>query len=316
MGNVRRWVIALTLSSSWATSYAQDVDSLLVKATISSQDTLTIVDLIDSLLMLEDELESQLAFRVGYNSNVISAGRTLGIQNFGLSPAISYYHKSGFYADLTAYWSKDFDPSYYLTVASVGYMYTFSEYLSFMASYDRYFYAGSSTYIPYQNTLSVTPVIDVKPVSLTISYSYYFGDQLAHRIMPGLGFTIQKKGLWKIDRIALLPTFCVLLGDEKITTVDYLSPATPAEFREALNNQRTIGTFAVIRQKDKTLFGVMNYTISAPLSVTVKNWSLILTYAYNIPKALDGEPLTIGESSYISGSLTYFISFNPNKKRL
>src|SRR5690349_516475 len=109
MGNVRCWVFALALSASWASLNAQDADSLLTKATLTSQDTLSIVDLIDSLLTLDDELKSQLAVRVGYNSNVLEAGRTLGIENFGLSPAISYYHKSGLYADLTGYWSKDFD---------------------------------------------------------------------------------------------------------------------------------------------------------------------------------------------------------------
>jgi hypothetical protein len=316
MGNVRRWVFALTLTTSLATSYAQDLDSLLVKATLSSQDTLSIVDLIDSLLMLDDGLESQLAFRVGYNSNVLEAGRTLGIQNFGLSPAISYYHKSGFYADLTGYWSKDFDPAYYLTVASLGYMYTFSKYLSFMANYDRYFYASSSSYIPYQNTFSLTPVIDVKPFSLTLNYSYYFGDQVAHRLMPGLGVRIEKKKLWKFDRVALLPSFYVLFGDATITTIDYVPPTTREEFIQARRNFRDFRVYGVAKQTDEHLFGVMNYTISVPLSVTYKSWSLMLTYAYNIPKALDGEPLTISESSFISGSLTYYISFNPNKKRL
>ena len=57
---------------------------------------------------------SQLAVRLSYNSNVLSAGRTLGIENFGLAPGLSYYHKSGLYADVSGYWSKDFDPSYYL----------------------------------------------------------------------------------------------------------------------------------------------------------------------------------------------------------
>jgi hypothetical protein len=316
MGNVRRWFFTLTLTASWATSYAQDLDSLLIKEILSSQDTLTIVDLLDSLLMLDDRLESQVAFRVGYNSNVLEAGRTLGIENFGLSPAISYYHKSGFYADITGYWSKDFEPEYYLTIASVGYMHAFNKYFSFMANYDRYFYASSSTYIPYENNLSITPVIDVKPVSLTLNYSYYFGDQLAHRFMPGLGVTIQKKNLWKIDRIALLPSFYVLFGDAIITTIDYVPPETREEKIQAFKNYRDFRVYGVAKQIDHHLFGVMNYTISVPLSVTFKKWSLIFTYAYSIPKALDDEPLTISESTYVSGSLTYFLSFSPNKKRL
>ncbi len=54
---------------------------------------------------------SQLAIRIGYNSNVLSAGRTLGIENFGLAPGISFYHISVLFADVTSYWSKW--PNYY-----------------------------------------------------------------------------------------------------------------------------------------------------------------------------------------------------------
>ena len=57
----------------------------------------------------------------------------------------------------------------------------------------------------------------------------------------------------------------------------------------------------------------MNYAFTVPLSVTHKNWWFMLQYTYNIPKALPGEPLTISESSYLSGSISYFISTRKNK---
>ena len=43
-----------------------------------------------------------------------------------------------------------------------------------MAGYDRYFYNMQSDdeYIPYKNTLSVTPLFEVKPFMLAINYSY------------------------------------------------------------------------------------------------------------------------------------------------
>jgi len=60
----------------------------------------------------------------------------------------------------------------------------------------------------------------------------------------------------------------------------------------------------------------MNYAITVPLSVTHKNWGFSFSYTYNIPKALPGEPLTISESSYLSGSLTYFLGLKRNKLAL
>lgn len=311
MTQLRGWLFLLILSAP-CVNFAQRADSLLTKAALTSQDTLTIIDLLDSLLMLEDQTSSQFSIRLGYNSNVLEAGRTLGIENFGLAPALSYYHKSGVYADVTGYWSKDFQPKYYLTVASVGYMYDFNKHFSFIAGYDRYFYSDA-TYIPYQNTLSITPVAEVKPVSISLNYSYYFGDQSAHRLMPGIGLTLEKKKFWIFDRIALLPAFYALWGNMTMTKIDYVLPESRAE---RLKNLLNTGIRETMVQHDVQVYGMMNYTLSVPLSVTYKNWSMLLTYAYNIPKALEDETLTISESSYISGSLTYFFDFSPNKKHL
>jgi hypothetical protein len=314
MMRIRYWILAGILSFSTCV-WAQEKESLPAADTtaLSSLDSLSIFNLIDSLLMLDDLSRSQLGIRMGYNSNVLSAGRTLGIENFGLSPGISYFHRSGLYADASAYYSKDFDPSYYLTVASLGYMEDVTKNFSFMLGYDHYFYNLTDSYLPYTNTISVTPIVDFKPVSFSATYSFYFGDQYAHRIMPCLNFTLEKRRLWKIDRIAIVPSVYVLFGNEVITTIEYL----PAETRlQRLRNERLYNTPYPVLQTDKNVFGIMNYAFSVPLRVNVSQWSLSLTYTYNIPKALPGEVFTLSESTFLSGSLMYLIEFRRNKKPL
>jgi len=298
-------------------TYAQDTDSLLlsqVDTELTFDDSLSIFSLIDSLFQLGDLDVSQMAVRVSYNSNVLSTGRTLGIENFGLSSGFSYYHKSGFYGDISGFWSKDFDPSYYLTVASVGYMHDFSTHFSIMGGYDRYFYnVGEDNYVPYTNALSITPILQFKPIALTTTYSLYFGDAHVHRILPGISFTLEKKQFLHIDRLAIIPSFFMLLGNEVFTEVEYVAPQTLKEARE---NFVTYGTRYKLVQKEINVFGIMNYAISVPFSLTHKNWGFSFTYTYNIPKALDREPLTISESSYLSGSLTYFINLKRKKLSL
>lgn len=308
MRKIRCWLLLTFLAASRV--YAQDADSVLISSdtsALSAADSLSIFSLIDSLLNLDDG-GSQLALRIGYNSNVLSAGRTLGIENFGLAPGISYYHKSGLYADLSGFWSKDFEPSYYLTIASLGYMKDFTKHISVMASYDRYFYHLSNDgYIPYQNTLSVTPILEFKPISFTANYSFYFGDQYAHRIMPGLSFTVEKKKLLQIDRVAITPSVFLLMGNEIISSIEYILPPTRIERRQ---NIRKYGSPYNIVQTNKNVFGIMNYALSIPVSVMHKKWGLSFTYTYNIPKALPGEPETLSESTYLSGSLLYIIDLS------
>lgn len=326
MSKIRCWLFMLMLSASWA--YSQDADSLYAQvnslnapihgdtSTLTAADSLSIFNLIDSLLSLDNSLTSQLAVRLAYNSNVLSAGRTLGIENFGLSTGISYYHSSGLYADVTGYWSKDFDPSYYLTVASFGYMHDFSKRFSIMASYDRFFYSvagDDDIYIPYKNTLSVTPILEFKPVSLSANYSYYFGDQTAHRLMPGLSFLLEKRKFAGMDRISLNPSFFALFGDETISRIEFERPKT---WQEAFQNYAKYGTRFKVVQINTQVFGVMNYMISIPLIASVKNWSFSFTYSYNIPKALEGEIIDESESTFLSASITYFIDLRASKNTL
>src|SRR6187399_3547601 len=142
MHSCRRLLLTLIITACCESSFSQHADSLLLSQTeteLSFDDSLSIFYLIDSLLQQGDLNVSQVAFRLSYNSNVLSTGRTLGIENFGLTPGISYYHWTGLYADVSGFWSKDFDPSYYLTIASVGYMHDFSKKFSVMAGYDHYF---------------------------------------------------------------------------------------------------------------------------------------------------------------------------------
>jgi len=313
----RRWLFTILLSAFGVTTFAQEADSLLLSGVddaLTFEDSLTIFNLIDSLLTYGEPIRSQFAVRLGYNSNVMSAGRTLGIENFGLAPAVSYYHKSGAYVDVSGFWSKDFEPAYYLTIASAGYMYSVSKRFSFMAEYDRYFYntPGKDAYIPYKNTLSVTPMLEFKPLLLSVNYAYYFGDAHVHRIMPGLSVILEKRNLTKkIDRVAISPSFFALYGNETITSLEYVRPKN---LRELLQNLRQTGTPYSMVQTSRNVFGIMNYAVSVPLMVGLKNWGFTFTYTYNIPKALSGEPLTLSESSFLSGSLTYFFKgFRKNK---
>jgi hypothetical protein len=285
---------------------AQDKSVLAdLDSTLSFEDSLSVFNLIDSLLSIEDD-GAQLAIRVGYNSNVLSAGRTLGIENFGLAPGVSYYHPSGLYADVSGFWSKDFKPSYYLTTVSAGYMHDFTKWFSIMVDYDRYFYSETDVYTPYKNTISATPILEFKLVTFLVNYSFYFGDAHVHRIMPGLSWRIQKKKWLGLDRISFSPAAYVLFGNEIITEINY--PYGPIE--ERIRQRRGLPWY---EQIDRNVFGIMNYMISAPINITYRNWNVTLTYNYNIPKALSGEAAVYDESSYLSGSLSYFIGLKRNK---
>ena len=278
------------------------MDSLL-----TLQDSLYIFNLLDSMLSAEPETteSSQLAIRLAYNSNIVSTGRTIGIDKFGLSAGASYFHKSGLYADVSGYWSTEYDPDYYLTIASVGYMISPVKRWSLLAEYSRFIYTdtGPDIVIPYTNNIGVSNFFNFKPLVLRLDYYFFFGKKNAHRILPGLGLNFEKRNWKGVDRILFYPYTNILFGTEVIT--EYFPYATTR-----------IGVLYRVRNglplyytKDKTVFGDMNYSFSAPLSIALNNWNFLVSYTYNIPKALPGEELGLTNSGFLSATVTRYIGF-------
>ena len=284
------------------TEVFNEVDSLL-----TLQDSLYIFNFIDSILQAEPKVRktSQVALRLAYNSNIASTGRTIGIDKFGLSAGGSWFHKSGLYADVSGYWSQEYDPDYYLTIASAGYLISPVKRWSVLAEYSRFIYtaSGQDVVIPYLNNIGVTNFFNFKPVVLRLDYYFYFGEKNAHRIMPGLGLNLEKRNWHGIDRILFYPSSNILFGSEIITEYfTYANTRLGALYR--LRNG-----LPLYYTKDKTLFGDMNYSFSAPVSITLNNWNFLVSYTYNIPKALPGEELGLTKSGYLSATITRYIGF-------
>ena len=270
------------------------------------EDSLSIFNLIDSLIQLPDlASHSQLAMRLGYNSNVASSERTLGISQFGLSPGVSYYHKSGFYGDVSGYWSSEFDPSYYLTILSAGYLGSLSKRWSVLGEYSRYFYSdtGDDVTVPFKNSLGVSNFYDLKPLIFRLDYTFFFGDKSVHRVLPGVMLNFEKRNWKKVNKILFYPSFNVLFGSEKITEF------VPLFSTLAQSLIRIRNGLPLFEEREQTKFGLMNYSLSAPLSVSIKNWNFLLAYTYNFPKALQGEDLGLKNSGFISLSITRYINF-------
>jgi hypothetical protein len=243
-----------------------------------------------------------MAVRLGYNSNANSTGRTLGISQFGLSPGVSYYHKSGVYADASGYWSNEYDPSYYLTILSAGYIGVISPKWSFLGEYSRYLYTdlGEGVIVSYSNSASLSNFIDVKPLTFRLDYTLLFGEKTGHRIMPGVMLNLEKRNWKNVDRILFYPSFNLLLGTEQ-----YSVPIAKTLAGALIRRQLGLPQY-----NEGADFGVMNYSFTAPLSMNIKDWNFLLSYSYNIPKLLSHEEdPDLNNSGFIAASISKYIRF-------
>jgi hypothetical protein len=292
--------LAQTSDSLKAKSFEDSLAISKIDSIFAATDSLSIFSIIDSLLNTPAKLNSSLVVRAGFNSNIVSAGRTIGINQYGATAGASFYHKNGFFGDVTAYWSEAYDPTMYLTIASVGYLKAIGNHYSFMVSYDRLFYNNHDINVenPLTNMIGVSNFIDFKPFTFRIDYSYYFGEDKAHRLSPVLVLNLRKYNFIGLDRISFTPMFQLLYGNSIITSVQ-LAAGSAAQLRR--NTPQ-------IQQVDKNVFGLMNYAVSAPLRITKKNWSLTTSYTYNWPVALADETPP-SNNSFFSLTISKTIDF-------
>jgi len=278
----------------------------------SSLNNLSILQLIDSLVRAPKLFErgSKLVTRLGYNSNIIAASRTLGFSQFGLSPGISYYHKTGIYLDATAYWSQEYSPNLYLTIPSIGYLNSVKKW-TMNFEYSRYIYSfsDSANNLPYTNSIGASNFFDLKPFLFRLDYSLYFGAKTVHRLMPGIMLNFEKRNWHGIRRILLYPGFNVLLGNEKWQVTRYFMTVPPENANTPIKQNKPIFGSALDSYNE---FGALNYSISLPLSINYKDWGFLLSYVYNFQQVLPNEPIVVTNSGYISFSITRYFNFKSN----
>jgi hypothetical protein len=269
----------------------------------TSSDSLSIFQLIDSLLNLNDEKEkSQLAIRVGYNSNIVATGRPFELGQFGISGGSAFYHKSGLFVDATGYWSNEYSPSYFLTAGSLGYMKSFKKGWSMLTEYTRYFYNLSEEYasVSYLNNVTATALWEYKKLNTRFDYSLYTGEKIGHRLTPSISLHLEKRKWKKIRKISFYPTVSVMTGIEQVTRYEKLYDTRLQALFRIRNN------LPLFRETVVNEFGVMNYGLMAPLSIAIKNWNLLLNYTYNIPIKLPGETTNLTNSGYLSFSIVRY----------
>jgi hypothetical protein len=301
-------------------------------------DSITIFDLIDSL-MATDYRFSQLSLRVGYTSNITNAGRNFGLQQYGFSTGITYYNKTGLFGDLSGFWNSEISPHYNPTITTLGYIGNINPKWNYSLSYDHFFYHHAQTdengyelYFPLTNSLNASSYYDISLLTIGTDYSYLFGQESAHRIRGYLSLNLRtKKKIGFIDRMVFLPTASILLGNQKIY---YMSENYRYSYEESLKivrnmigrtnfsrlwrNKREILFMmadevmkdnVILQEDSENVFGIMNYSLSAPIFLYMGKFSVTLSYHLNIPVALPGEDLNLDPNSYFGCSVMYNIPF-------
>ncbi|MFN8357033.1 MAG: hypothetical protein U0Y10_21445 [Spirosomataceae bacterium] len=288
------YLLLLLYGFYWTSSVAQVTTPNNIQEALSDEDAF-----LDSLSWLYPEKTGTLSFRLGYTNHAYFAGRDYDIKQYMLMPSITYQHKSGVYADLSGLSYSQSNPMYEMTMASVGYMGIVGSNFWFFGEYSRTFLTkpDPDNPNPIPNALTVFAMYDLGKVMPSVAYAYMFGDETTQRIIPSVSGYFAKKLNGFIDRITFSPGISVTLGTTNSYYFNYVPTPNPGRFPPVTLTPTLYAT---------EHFGVMAYTLSAPVSFRMK--SLRLTFTPNLIKPVklySAEDITTNRKVNFSVSLYY-----------
>lgn len=289
---------------------------------------MSIFRLLDSLITtIDDEETAQVVIRMGYNSNDTGQGSAFQLSQYGLSLGAAYYHPSGFFGDVSGYFSNTSEPTYYLTMVSGGYTYSKAKKVSINLEYRRSFYHfDTEAYSPFprlptsfitnfssgvfSNNFTSTFYFEHKAINLRVDYSFLFDWNIApaHRVAPTASVNWEKRGCAKTEKIAVFPSISWLYGSGIVPSYE---PLFDNRLQALFRIRNGLPLF---EQVDQVKWGTMNLAISVPVIITWKKWSIMASYTYNWPKTLPGESYILPDGGYVMGSLMRYINLKPKRK--
>jgi len=258
-------------------------------------------DLIDELFM-EDDIINELSASLKnyqflyisstYNSNTYFSGRDIGIDQYNITPQITYAHSNGIFASLSGIYYSQFEPKWDVTTATLGFGRNIGKnnLFKYSVSYSKYFYANDLDNI-YTNTLNAGLGVRNKKrnIGTQISVSYLFGEEQSFEIASRSFVDVN---LYKTKKTSLKfkPQLSIIAGKQTI------------ELARIYNQDGQILT----EYTENDVFDLINTQINLPLQFSTNSFDFEAGYNINFPNAL-GDESNLKNTGFFSFSVGYLI---------
>ena len=258
-------------------------------------------DLIEELFM-EDEVINELTASLKnsqflyvsatYNSDTYFSGRDIDIDQYNITPQITYAHSNGIFASLSGIYYSEFVPKWDVTTATVGFGKNIGKkkLFKYSVSYSKYFYANDIDNI-YTNTLNAGLGVRNKKRTLgtQLSGSYLFGEdqsfEIASRSFVDFNLLKTNKTSFKFK-----PQLNIIAGKQTIELARIVSQ----------NGQ------LLTEYTENDVFDLINTQINLPLIFSTNSFDFEAGYNINFPNAI-GDESNLKNTGFFNFSIGYLI---------
>ncbi len=234
-------------------------------------------------------------FSVDYNNKTYFSGRDIGINQFNVTPQVSYMHSKGFFAGVSGIYYSEFVPQFDYVSLNLGYGKNFGKQKNYRwsTSYARYFYS-TGVDNPFTNTLTATLGLKNKSKNFggQISGTYLFGDENSFQFIASSYALINLYNAKKTS-LKLRPQLNVLFGKHIVE----------------LSRNINIGGQIFTQYTQNNEAGLINTQINIPLQLNVDKYDFELGYTLNLPSALAGET-NLNSNGTFNLSIAYMIDWD------
>lgn len=304
-------------------------------------DSASLFGFLDSLLLAPTP-KSEIGLRIGYSSSRVTAGRDFDQQLKGTTPGISFFHKTGFYADFSTFFDSQYSPSAYQSILHGGYMWIPSKKWVLNPYIERRFNHQFSSDLFYSAGTSIS--YDFKLFETSFDYAFLWGKDTGHRLIPSISRKIRFNNVPLFKNITLYPSISLMAGTTTIFTYQYssqqidnyllrvqslsddeirflrvsgrITTAQAIQLRATRNlllegSEEDIATLKELLNtlEEDSSFALLSYTFSLPVTFSLKKTSIMISYSYSIPQRVPGEDLDLDPIGYLNISLRQRITW-------
>ena len=287
---------------------AEEIDSLIEELFFSQQDL--------GELLNENKI-SLIYSSINYNSNTFYSGRSIGLNQFNLSPQISYLNSNGLTIGLSGIYLDQFESPWDLTTISLGYSKWINKKntISLNTSFSNYFYSYDKNDI-YSRSVSLGMSYQSfnDNLFLNTSAGFFFDGSNLFQLASNLYYSINLiKKREKIKEQKRSQVFKLNVNSkqksrrilrDKLTL--YFNPMVSFYFNsETIDTEFSPSFF--INQNISTnqhYFGLINTQIKLPFEFSLNNIDLELSYYINVPMPI-GDENNLPNTSFFGISIGY-----------
>ena len=306
--NLTIFILIFTAIYSQQKTEAEEIDSLIEELFFSQKD----------LGELLNENKINLIYSsINYNSNTFYSGRSIGVNQFNLSPQISYLNSNGFTIGFSGIYLDQFESPWDLTTISIGYSKWVNKRntISLNTSFINYFYSYDKNDI-YSRSVSLGMSYQSfnDKLFLNTSAGFFFDGSNLLQLASNLYYSFnlikkrekikeQKKSqVWKGNVNGKQKSRRIL--SDKLTL--YFDPMVSFYFNSETIDTEFSPSFFINQNSsaNQNYFGLINTQIKLPFEFSLNNIDLELSYYINVPMPI-GDENNLPNTSFFGISIGY-----------